>query len=79
VTGHGLALNVDVDLGWFERIVPCGIVERGVTSIEGLTDRSPGTGSVSRRLAVSFGEVFERKMLDVTGTLNFSRSSSPAH
>jgi lipoate-protein ligase B len=79
VTGHGLALNVDVDLGWFERIVPCGIVERGVTSIEGLTDRSPGTESVSRRLAVSFGEVFERKMLDVTGTLNFSRSSSPAH
>ena len=40
VTTHGLALNVDVDLGWFERIVPCGIADRGVTSI-GIWRRRP--------------------------------------
>jgi lipoic acid synthetase len=30
---HGLALNVDPDLGWFDRIVPCGIPDKGVTSM----------------------------------------------
>ena len=33
VTMHGLALNCDCDLGWFDRIVPCGIADAGVTSL----------------------------------------------
>ena len=33
VTMHGLALNCDVDLGWYERFVPCGIADAGVTSL----------------------------------------------
>ncbi|HLF15786.1 MAG TPA: lipoyl(octanoyl) transferase LipB [Bacteroidota bacterium] len=34
VTMHGFALNVFTDLGFFERIIPCGITHRGVTSME---------------------------------------------
>ena len=36
---HGFALNVDVDLGWFDHIVPCGIADKAVTSLaaEGVT------------------------------------------
>ena len=33
---HGVALNVDPDLGWFERIVPCGIADKEVTSLAAL-------------------------------------------
>lgn len=33
VTMHGFALNCDVDLGWYDRFVPCGIDDAGVTSL----------------------------------------------
>uniref|UniRef100_A0A673WSN1 Octanoyl-[acyl-carrier-protein]:protein N-octanoyltransferase LIPT2, mitochondrial n=1 Tax=Salmo trutta TaxID=8032 RepID=A0A673WSN1_SALTR len=33
ITSHGLALNCNTDMGWFENIVPCGIVGKGVTSL----------------------------------------------
>lgn len=33
VTMHGFSLNCDVDLGWYERFVPCGIADAGVTTL----------------------------------------------
>jgi lipoyl(octanoyl) transferase len=33
VTMHGFALNCDVDLGWYDRFVPCGIADAAVTSL----------------------------------------------
>lgn len=62
VTSHGLALNVDVDLSWFERIVPCGIRGRGVTSIACLLGEAPSLPEVARRLACEFGNAFGRAM-----------------
>jgi len=69
VTGHGLALNVDVDLDWFKRIVPCGIADRGVTSIHKLIGRSPGVEVAGQALATAFGDVLAREMRPVTATL----------
>ena len=40
VSTHGLALNVANDLSWFHHIVPCGIKDRGVTSLEQETGQS---------------------------------------
>lgn len=39
VTMHGIALNCDVDLGWYDRFVPCGISDAGVTSLSHETGR----------------------------------------
>lgn len=39
VTMHGFGLNVNTDLSWFEKINPCGFVNRGVTSIQKETGR----------------------------------------
>jgi lipoyl(octanoyl) transferase len=59
VTSHGLALNVSVDLAWFERIVPCGLPDRGVTSIAELMPDAPAVQAVgielSRRFARALG------------------------
>lgn len=41
VTMHGFALNLSTDLGLFEHIVPCGIRELGVTSLQALTGSAP--------------------------------------
>jgi lipoate-protein ligase B len=68
VTGHGFAINVDVDLGWFERIVPCGISDRGVTSIKALTGNPPSMQDFARAVVESFGEVFGRTMTETRTT-----------
>ncbi|HEU5322280.1 MAG TPA: lipoyl(octanoyl) transferase LipB [Methylomirabilota bacterium] len=63
VTSHGLALNVSVDLAWFERIIPCGIAGRGVTSMKRLLGRTVPLEQVARRLAGEFGAVFGRELV----------------
>lgn len=39
VTMHGISLNCDVDLAWYDRFVPCGIADAGVTTLEIETGR----------------------------------------
>ena len=68
ITTHGLALNVSVDLNWFERIVPCGIADRGITSIEHLRETAPAMPEVAERLASHFGEALRRQMRAAAGT-----------
>jgi lipoyl(octanoyl) transferase len=39
VTMHGFAINCDVDMSWYDRFVPCGIADAGVTSLSLELDR----------------------------------------
>lgn len=50
VSFHGFALNVDPDLTHFETIVPCGLADRGVTSLAARLDRPLGLAEVRHRL-----------------------------
>ena len=52
VTIHGLALNVATDLSYFDHIVPCGIRDAGVTSIQNELGESPAAEDVGGRVAM---------------------------
>jgi lipoyl(octanoyl) transferase len=60
VTSHGFALNVATDLDYFSLIVPCGIADRGVTSLARLLGRRLEPAEVETRVVLNFCHVFER-------------------
>jgi len=62
VTMHGFALNCDNDLGWFDRIVPCGISDASVTTL-----------SAERGFGITVNDVLDPVMNNLAGVLSASR------
>lgn len=58
ITMHGFGFNVNSDLSKFDLIVPCGIVDKGVTSLAAETGREMDMEEVKEVLAGYFAEVF---------------------
>jgi lipoyl(octanoyl) transferase len=64
ITSHGLAFNVNTDLRQFQLIVPCGIADHGVTSLQEVLGRPVAIDEVEDRLAGHFAAVFDRSLRD---------------
>jgi lipoyl(octanoyl) transferase len=63
ITSHGFAFNVATDLDYFDLIVPCGISDRGVTSLKRVLGRKVAIGEVEEAVIHHFGSVFARTPL----------------
>jgi lipoyl(octanoyl) transferase len=61
VTMHGFALNVNVDLGYFDNIIPCGIRGKAVTSMEVELGRKIPLEEVQKKILNHFTDLFEVK------------------
>jgi lipoate-protein ligase B len=67
VTSHGFALNVSPDLSYFAHIVPCGLADAAVTSVERLLGRPVPLREVEDLVIDSLGRVFGLEMVETEG------------
>ena len=78
VTTHGFALNVATDLSWFQNIVPCGMPDAGVTSMERLLGRIVSLEEVFPIVVERFGKETGRAMMEISsGSLLAQFVTSP--
>ena len=64
VTMHGFALNVNVDLGYFDHIIPCGIKGKAVTSLQiELGVESVDEEIVKQKIVKHFCQLFNSSMI----------------
>ena len=75
VTSHGFALNVNTDLSHFDLIVPCGIRDRGVTSLQRLVGQTVELDTVEDRIVAAFAEVFHVELSEQEPTFGTAVNS----
>jgi lipoyl(octanoyl) transferase len=63
ITMHGFALNVNTDLSYFNNIIPCGIQNKQVTSVQKELGRSVDYSEIKEKLKRNFEKVFESDLI----------------
>jgi lipoyl(octanoyl) transferase len=66
ITSHGFAFNVTTDLRLFDLIVPCGIADKGVTSLQRLLGREVPMAEVERAAVAAIASVFDRQAVEIS-------------
>ena len=66
VTMHGFALNVATDLSFFDRIIPCGIFHKGVTSLQNIIGNSVPIVEVQQKLIRHFSQIFSFEVKQIS-------------
>lgn len=62
VTMHGFALNVNTDLTYFDNIVPCGISDKGVTSLQEILNQKIAPKTVKEKLYENIAKLFNAEL-----------------
>lgn len=65
VTMHGFAFNVNTDLSYFQNIVPCGITDKGVTSMAAELGGVVDIEEVKKRLRLEIADLFDAEMVSL--------------
>ena len=78
VTMHGFALNCTTDLSWYRAIVPCGLEDRGVTSLTQLAGREITLERTLPLLRERFAEVFGLRLTAAPSEIQAGFQSQPA-
>ncbi|KAG1635162.1 hypothetical protein G6F44_009900 [Rhizopus delemar] len=65
VSSHGIALNCNVDLSWYDHIIPCGLADKRVTSISHQTNKNISPEQVMPQLIESFKESFSKEIIPI--------------
>jgi lipoyl(octanoyl) transferase len=76
ITSHGFAFNVSTDINFFNLIVPCGIADRGVTSLAAKLGQAPVMSEVEDRFVEHFAAVFDRQAREGVASAVVSPASS---
>jgi lipoyl(octanoyl) transferase len=64
VTMHGFALNVTTDLGYFDHIIPCGIREKDVTSLEAELRKKIPQEEIKPKILKHFSKIFDAEFVN---------------
>lgn len=78
ITSHGFALNVATNLDYFSTIVPCGIADKAVASLEQLVSSGVDMGAVRQHVAGAFAHTFERVAVHGTSDAELARLAGAA-
>lgn len=78
ITLHGFALNVNTDLAYFNHIVPCGILNKQVTSMQKELGFAPDMGEVKNKLLFHFEQIFDIKIVNQTAQSDYLSENKSA-